>query len=255
MFSSLIKRKLSKCQRTFGSWCQVGHPANAEILAKAGFEWMALDCEHGEAEDRDISDFCRALHQFNCIPLVRVKENAVLPIRRALDLGAMGVIVPLVNTAADASKAVVAAKYPPEGVRGFAFHRGNNWGMDFAEYVNIANNNIAVIVMIESKEAVDNIDEILKVNGVDGVFIGPYDMSGSYGIIGQTENPIIKNACIKVAAACKKHGKAAGQHIVVPTSENVNLAIQQGFSLLALGMDTVFLANGAKQALEMTKND
>jgi 2-keto-3-deoxy-L-rhamnonate aldolase RhmA len=255
MFNSLIKRKLSKCQITLGSWCQIGHPANAEILAKAGFDWMALDCEHGEAEDADISNFCRAVSQFNCTPLVRVKENAALPIRRALDLGAMGVIVPLVNNAEDAAKAVAAAKYPPEGIRGFAFHRGNNWGVDFDEYVSKANKQIAVIVMIESKEAVDNIDKILSVDGVDGVFIGPYDMSGSYGIIGETDNPIIKNACLKIAAACKKHGKSAGQHIVLPITENVNAAIEQGFSLLALGMDTVFLANGAKQSLEMIKND
>ena len=255
MFDGLIKQKLSNCQITIGSWCQIGHPANAEILAKAGFEWMALDCEHGEAEDADIGNFCRSVSQFNCAPMVRVKENAVLPIRRALDLGAMGVIVPLVNSAGDAAKAVAAAKYPPKGIRGFAFHRGNNWGVDFTEYAKNANENIAVIVMIESKEAVDNINEILSVDGVDGVFIGPYDMSGSYNIIGETNNPIIKNACLEVAAACKRHRKAAGQHIVLPTLENVNIAIEQGFSLLALGMDTVFLANGAKQSLEMIKND
>jgi len=254
MLNGSIKRKLNDCQITIGSWCQVGHPANAEILAKAGFAWIALDCEHGEAEDADIGNFCRAVKQFNCIPLVRVKENAILPIRRALDLGAMGVIMPLVNSAEDARRAVAAAKYPPEGVRGFAFHRGNNWGVDFAEYVKTANDAIAVIVMIESGEAVENIDEILQVDGVDGVFIGPYDMSGSYGIIGQTD-PLIKEACLKVVTACKKHHKAAGQHIVVPTVENVKAAVRQGFRFLALGMDTVFLANGAKQAAEMMRDD
>jgi 2-keto-3-deoxy-L-rhamnonate aldolase RhmA len=251
----MLKKLLKTDKPVLGSWCQIGHPANAEILAKSGFEWMALDCEHGETEDADIGNFCRAVNPYGCIPMVRVKENAIIPIRRALDLGAMGVIVPLVNNAEDAAKAVAAAKYPTEGIRGFAFHRGNNWGVDFDEYVAKANDQIAVIVMIESREAVDNIDEILSVDGVDGVFIGPYDMSGSYGIIGQTQNTIIKDACLKVAAACKKHGKVAGQHIVIPTSENVDSAIQQGFSLLALGMDTVFLANGAKQALEMVKND
>ena len=249
-----MKNKLLKKELCVGSWCQIGSSANAEILARSGFTWMALDCEHGEAEDADIGNFCRAVNPFDCVPVVRVKENAVMSIRRALDLGAMGVIVPLVNTAAEAVKAVAAAQYPPKGIRGFAFHRGNNWGVDFCEYVKNASENIAVIVMIESKEAVDNIDEILSVDGVDGAFIGPYDMSGSYGIIGETENPIIKNACLKVAAACKKHGKAAGQHIVLPSLENINLAMEQGFFLLALGMDTVFLANGAKQAMEMIKN-
>ena len=108
-----------------GSWCQIGHPANAEILAGAGFDWMAADCEHGEFEDGQIGDFCRAVRQFDCVPLVRVKENATLPIRRALDLGAAGVIIPLVNNAADAERAVQAAHYPPQGIRGFAWHRGN----------------------------------------------------------------------------------------------------------------------------------
>jgi 2-keto-3-deoxy-L-rhamnonate aldolase RhmA len=251
----MLKKILKLNESILGSWCQIGHPANAEILAKAGFSWMALDCEHGEAEDSNIGDFCRAVNQYNCIPMVRVKENAVLPIRRALDLGAMGVVVPLVDSAEDAEKAVAAAKYPPEGIRGFAFHRGNDWGVDFAEYAAKANDEIAVIVMIESKEAVENIDAILSVEGVDGVLIGPYDMSGSYGIIGQTGSPIIKEACLKVAAACKKYGKAAGQHIVLPTNKNVSTAIEQGFSLLALGMDTVFLANGAQQAMDMIKND
>lgn len=250
-----MKDKLLHGVPCIGSWCQVGHSANAEIIARAGFEWSALDCEHGEAEEADISGFCRALRQFDCTPLVRVRANDLLSVRRALDLGAEGVIIPLVNCAKDAERAVAAAKYPPDGIRGFAFHRGNNWGVDFDEYVKKANAGIMVIVMIESKEAVDNIDEILAVEGVDGVFIGPYDMSGSYGIAGQTGNSIIRDACRKVACACRQRGKAAGQHIVVPTNESVQTALEQGFSLLALGMDTVFLANGAKQAMGMAKND
>ncbi|MDD5598885.1 MAG: aldolase/citrate lyase family protein [Victivallaceae bacterium] len=255
MLNNVFKNKINNGELTFGSWCQVGHPANVEILANAGFEWLVADCEHGEFEDSDLGNFCRAVCLAGKVPLVRVKENAIMPIRRALDLGAVGIIVPLVNSAEEVAKAVAAAKYPPEGVRGFAFHRGNNWGVDFAEYVKNANKAIAVIVMIESKEAVENIDEILQTDGVDGVFIGPYDMSGSYGIIGQTDNPLIKEACSKVAIACKKYHKTAGAHIVMPNSENVDSAVKQGFHLLALGMDTVFLANGAKQALEMMQND
>lgn len=239
----------------FGGWCQIGHPASAEIMARTGFSFVVLDCEHGEAEDAGIGDFCRAVRQFDCLPLVRVKENALLPIRRALDLGAAGIIVPLVNNAEETTRAVAAAKYPPEGIRGFAFHRGNNWGVDFDEYARQANAAVLVMVMIESKEAVDRINEILSINGVDGIFIGPYDLSGSYGIVGKTAAPLIREACAKVVSACKKHGRIAGQHIVLPTKENINTAIKQGFSLLALGMDTVFLANGAKQALEMMQND
>lgn len=238
---------------SFGSWLQIGHPANAEILAKAGFEWLALDCEHGEADEADIGNFCRTCRQYHVKPFVRVRECAVLPIRRALDLGATGVIVPLVNTRSQAIEAVAAANYPPEGVRGFAWHRGNSWGVDFDDYA--TNFRPTVIVMIESKEAVENIDAIMSVHGVDGCLIGPYDMSGSYGIVGQTGHKLIIDACDKVAKACVGTGKMAGSHIVTPDENNVRTALAQGFSFIALGMDTSFLLNGAKQALGMIKND
>ncbi len=236
-----------------GSWCQSGNPVNAEIIARAGFEWIALDCEHGEAECGDIADFCRALKPFGCTPYVRVKANDTLEIRRALDLGAEGVIVPLVNNAQDAGRAVRAAHYPPAGIRGFAFHRGNGWGVDFDAYLERSRHEIKVIVMVESKEAVENIDAILGVDGVDGAFIGPYDMSGSYGIPGRTDAPVIREACLKVARACRKARKLAGQHIVLPTDENIAFAVGQGFSFLALGMNTVFLGQGAARAMEMSK--
>lgn len=247
----MLKEKIGSGARCIGSWCQIGHPANAEILAKVGFEWLAADCEHGEFEDGDIGNFCRAVKQYGCTPLVRVKENAVMPIRRALDLGAAGVIVPLVNNASEAELAVKAAHYPPEGIRGFAWHRGNDWGMDFDAYV--SSFKPVVIVMIESAEAVENIDEIMAVEGVNGCFIGPYDMSGSYGIPGQTGDPIVRDACRKVSQSCLKHGKAAGIHIVVPSDETINDAAEQGFTFIALGMDSYFIANGAREALESLK--
>jgi 2-keto-3-deoxy-L-rhamnonate aldolase RhmA len=245
MFDNPVKKALINRRLTVGSWIQIGHPGNAEIMAKAGFAWLAVDCEHGEVETGDLGNLFRAITNFGTIPMVRVRENDTMEIRRALDLGAMGVIVPLINTAEDARKAVASTKYPPQGVRGFAFHRGNNWGVNFNDYVKAANENIAVIAMIESKEAVANIDAILAVDGVDGVFIGLYDMSGSYGIPGQTNSEIVKNACRQVAKACTRAGKSAGMHIVLPTTESVKKAVDDGFTLLGLGMDTVFLADGA----------
>lgn len=247
----MLKNKLLKRELCVGSWCQIGHPANAEILANAGFEWIAADLEHGEFEDDDIGNFCRAARQFDCAPLVRVRENAAIPIRRALDLGAAGIIVPLVNTAAEAEQAVKAAYYPPKGVRGFAWQRSNNWGADFDAYAREFKP--VVIVMIESRMAVDNIDLIIAVDGVDGCFVGPYDMSGSYGIPGQTGHKTVKDACGKVAETCKKHGKSAGQHIVIPTMENVAAALKQGYTFIALGLDSYFLGNGARQVLEFLK--
>jgi len=244
-------KSLDLSKPAIGSWCQIGHPAVAEILAQSGFAWLAADCEHGEIEDGDLGNFCRAVRQHDCVPLVRVKENATLAIRRALDLSAAGVIVPLVNSAEEAAKAVAAAHYPPAGVRGFAWQRGNQWGANFDQYAREFKP--LVIVMIESRAAVEQIDAIMAVSGVDGCFIGPYDLSGSYGIVGQTRHELIRQACTTVATASKKHGKAAGQHIVTPTPDDVKAAISQGFSFLALGMDSYFLQAGARQALAMLK--
>jgi len=242
---ALLERKVS-----FGSWIQIGHPAVAEILSRTGFEWLAVDMEH---TDIDIKSFCgtiRGMHGRGAIPLARVRENDVLAIRQVLDSGAQGVIVPLINSATEAERAVKAAKYPPQGIRGFAFCRANNWGADFDEYALKANQNTTVIVMIESRQAVKCINEILSVEGVDGVFIGPYDMSGSYGVTGQISHPDIVKACRTVSAACEKHGKSAGLHIVRPDEKQIKEAVQAGFTFIALGMDTVFLDVTPRKLME-----
>lgn len=240
----MVERELTK-----GTWIQIGHPAIAEILANAGFEWIAVDCEHTDIDVKGFSEIARGMYARGAVPMVRVRENDTLAIRQVLDLGAQGIIVPLVNSAEEAKKAVQAAKYPPQGVRGFCFSRMNNWGVDFDDYAKQANEDMAVVVMIESKQAVENIDLILEVEGVDGVFIGPYDMSGSYGVIGQTAHPIVLKACNTVVKACEKHKKSAGLHIVKPTKENIKIAVEDGFTFLALGIDAVFLNQTAREVL------
>ena len=243
-----LRKALQERQLTVGSWIQTGSPVAAEIMAATGYDWIAVDCEHSEIGLERTAELFRAISAYDTLPLVRVRENDTLAIRQVLDLGAAGVIVPLVNNAEQARKAVTAAKYPPEGVRGFGYCRMNEWGRDFDQYAAEANENIAVIVMIESKEAVENIDEILSVPGVDGVFIGPYDMSSTYGLTGQTEHPIILDACKRVGEACARHGVSAGWHIVLPTEEKFRTARDFGFTMLALGADIVFLRNGSDEA-------
>lgn len=241
---ALLTRRL-----TLGTWIQVGHPAIAEVLAGLGFDWICADAEHTDIGPGEFAAIARGLHGRGPVPLVRVRENDTLAIRQMLDMGAQGVIVPLVNSPAEAEAAVRAAKYPPRGVRGFAFHRGNQWGADFAGYAAHANDDVAVVVMVESRAAVESIDAILAVDGVDGVFIGPYDLSGSYGIPGRTADPVIRDACAQVAAACRRAGKAAGIHVVIPSAQAIEQAIAEGFTFVALGVDTVFLRDAARQAL------
>ncbi|MCE9616597.1 MAG: 2,4-dihydroxyhept-2-ene-1,7-dioic acid aldolase [Lentisphaerae bacterium] len=238
---------------SLGSWVQIGHPAAAEVLATAGFDWVAVDCEHTEIGIDTFGAVVRGLHGRGSVPFVRVRENDTLAIRQVLDLGARGVIVPLVSSGAEAEAAVQAAKYPPRGVRGYAFCRANDHGAHFDDYVRNANDDTAVVVMIESRQAVEHIDDILQVEGVDGIFVGPYDLSGSYGLPGQLDAPPMKDAFDKVLAACRRHGKAAGLHVVKPTAEAIERAVRAGFTFLALGIDTIFIDQGARQALQVAR--
>ncbi len=249
-----VRRALLERKLTLGTWMQLGHPGVAEVFSRAGFAWAAADMEHTDISVEAFAALARGLGG-STLPFARVRENDTLTIRQVLDAGAAGVIVPLVNTADEARRAVAAAKYPPEGVRGFAFCRANGWGADFDAYAAQANRDTAVVVMIESRQAVENIDAILDVGGVDGVFIGPYDMSGSYGVPGQTGHRLVQDACSAVAGACARHGKSAGIHIVLPDEKAVESAIARGFTFIALGMDTVFLASGARAALAAARKD
>lgn len=249
-----IKEQLRNGNLVIGTWLQTGSCVVAEIIAEYGFDFIAADIEHTSMSENDFIRFSRTINSRSA-SYARVKGNDLLSIRRILDCGCEGIIIPLVETKEQALTAVESAKYPPEGKRGFAFCRANQWGKNFDEYSKNANSDIVIIVMIETKKGIENIDEILSVDGIDGVFIGPYDMSGSYGVVGETSHPLVIQAKATVLEACKKHKKAAGQHIVLPNKENVQEAIIQGYTFLALGMDTVFIANELKKTKEFLNID
>lgn len=240
--------------KMIGTWTQIANSDITRILSNRKFDFICADMEHSSYSVKDFSDMVHTLKGTSTKAFARVEKNDEMSIRKVLDMGASGIIVPLVNDRDEAMKAVSFCKYPPEGKRGFAFCQANDYGDDFDEYARSANQEVLLLVMAESKEAVKNIEEILQVKGVDGVFIGPYDMSGSYGITGQINHEIIKDAISKVATACKKHKKIAGIHIVTVTKEKVDYAIEQGFTFLALGMDTVFLSEGADNAVGIAGN-
>jgi len=209
--------------------------------------------EHTEISYETLSNMFRGLKGSSTAPFVRVRENAPLDIRRALDIGALGIIVPLIDTAEEAAKAVSYCKYPDQGCRGHAFCRANDWGENFHEYAKTANENTCVFVMIESRTAVENIDEILLTEGLDGIFIGPYDMSASYGVPGDVSNKLVIDGCNKVLKSCKKHNKIAGIHIVNPDPKVISANVEKGFQFVAVGIDTLFLINGMKDAVSIVK--
>jgi 2-keto-3-deoxy-L-rhamnonate aldolase RhmA len=223
----------------------------AEVFDACGFDWLAVDCEHSDIGLNETAGVLRGIRRAS--PLVRVSSNDTIAIRQALDCGAEGVIVPLVNSAEEAAAAAAAAHYPPRGVRGFSYVRANAHGLRFAEYTRDAASRVLVIVMVESRRAVENIDAILEVDGVDGVFVGPYDLSGSYDVPGQTDHSLVQEALDSVVTACRNVGKVAGQHVVKPDQSTIARALASGYRFLGLGMDTVFLADGARASLTIAR--
>jgi 2-keto-3-deoxy-L-rhamnonate aldolase RhmA len=243
-----FRKALLERRVTIGTWLQINNPTAAEVLANAGYEWIAIDIEHTDIDIVSLTALLRGMYGRGAAPIARVATNDVMDIRRALDVGAAGVLVPFVSTPDQARRAVAAAKYPPQGVRGFSFCRANNWGVDFVAEARSANDRTSVIVMVESVEGVENVEEIVAVDGIDAIFIGPYDLSGSYGMPGQTQAPIVQAACRRVVQACERAGKAVGLLVVRPAPEAVQQAIDDGFTLICLGIDTVFLDEGARAA-------
>lgn len=243
-----FRRALLRRDVVLGTWLQINNATAAEVLANAGYDWIAIDIEHTDIDILSLTQLLRGMYGRGVTPIARVTRNDTLEIRRALDVGAAGVLVPFVNTADEARHAVAAAKYPPLGVRGFSFSRANDWGVNFAAEAQSANDSTSVIVMIESREGVEQIDEIAAVPGVDAVFIGPYDLSGSYGVPGQTEDPQVREACHRVIAACETANKSVGLLLVRPTLAAVQRVVADGYNLLCIGIDTVFLDQGARAA-------
>lgn len=248
-----LRRALLDRAVTLGSWIQIGHPACAEIFARAGFDWVCVDMEHGAIDLETMTDIFRTLDGFDCVPVARLPKNDPVWIHRSLDAGARGLIIPMVKTADEAEAAVREAKYPPRGERGFGYSRANSHGRDFDAYIAEANDEIAMIMQIEHKDAIANLDAIIEVDGVDGLFIGPLDLSGSMGLTGQMNHPDVVRSLETYLDACRRHAITAGMHIVRPNADNVEQMLRQGYTMIALGVDNVFLDEGAAAALAAAK--
>ncbi len=249
-----LKVKLKKNEVTIGSWITLGNTSIAEIMAKAGFDWLTVDMEHSAITLQEAQELIQVIELAGVTPLVRVGENNPNLIKRVMDAGAHGVIVPMVNTQEDAIRAVKAVKYPPLGTRGVGLARAQGYGMDFERYKDWINENSIVIVQIEQIEAVKNIEKILKVKGVDGFIVGPYDLSGSIGKPGEFESPELKEVLGKVMAVSKRLKTISGFHVVPPDYKQVKEKIRQGYRFIAYSLDTLFLGDHIYKDLSAIKN-
>jgi len=241
-----FRARLKRRDKLIGTMVTLASASSAEVLASLGFDWLFVDAEHGPLETRELLAILQAVgDKAACI--VRVPEAAELPIKKALDLGAHGIIVPQVNTAEQAADVVRFARYAPEGARGVGLARAHGYGLEFREYLSAANREIAVIVQAEHALAVENIDAIVRVPGVDAVLLGPYDLSASLGKMGQIDDPAVVAAIGRVTHACHAVGMPLGYFGV--TAAAVRPFLARGYTLLVAGVDTLFLANGAKAVL------
>ena len=233
---------------SIGSWMSMAHPSIAEILAMAGYDWIVIETEHTAIDVSEVLRLIIAIEQRGSVPLVRLAWNDPIQAKAVLDSGAAGVLVPMVNTKADAELAVSMTKYPPLGSRGVGLARAQGYGINFDAYVTNANADTLLLVQIEHREAVENIEQILSVTGIDGVFIGPYDLSLSLGIPGRLNHPDILAAKQKVLAATLAHGLIAGMHFVQPqtAASDCQKAISEGYRFIALGTDILFLGDSAR---------
>ncbi|MDD3297194.1 MAG: aldolase/citrate lyase family protein [Candidatus Omnitrophica bacterium] len=250
-----FKEMLKEPKPILGSWITLGVPAIAEIMAKSGFDWLAVDMEHSSITFSQAEELIRVIDLAGCRPLVRVGENNPGIIKRVMDSGAHGVIVPMVNNRQDAVKAVEAVRYPPKGKRGVGLFRAQGYGLNFEEYKKWLSSDSVVVVQIEHIQAIDNLEEILAVEGVDASIIGPYDLSASMGYPGDYERQDVKEAVKRYQEVCKAVKKPAGYHVVPCQASLVDEKMREGFLFLAFSLDTVFLGSNIHKELKSLGRD
>ncbi|ANE31758.1 HpcH/HpaI aldolase family protein [Campylobacter hyointestinalis] len=249
-----LKNKLKNSQLTIGSWIMIGNPISIEVMSLAGFEWLVVDMEHTSIELDTAQTLIATIQANGMKALVRVSKNEEVVIKKVLDMGADGIIVPMVCSRDDAIQAVNYAKYPPVGKRGVGLYRASKYGVNFEAYKKWVNEELVIIAQIEHIDAVRNIDEILQVEGIDATIIGPYDLSGSMGYPGEFEREDVKAAVQKTLDKCKQYNIPSGFHVVDTDPKKLQQKIDQGCIFLAYGIDYFFMRDAAINGMNKIRN-
>ncbi|TGL11596.1 2,4-dihydroxyhept-2-ene-1,7-dioic acid aldolase [Leptospira levettii] len=236
-----IKVKLKTGKPTIGTWMQIPNSNVAEILASNGYDWVTLDLEHGAFSLNLLPDIIRAIEIGGSVPFIRVAENHPKDIKQALDAGAKGIIVPMIETVEQTRDFVKWSSYPPMGTRGVGFSNANLFGKHFDTYSKTINSDLVRVIQIENIRALDQIESIFSVDGIDAAMIGPYDLSGSMNLTGQFTHPEFLAVIQKFQNAAEKAKLPLGIHIINPDEEQLKTEIKNGKTFIAYSTDAVML--------------
>lgn len=248
---SNLRKRLQQGELALGTILSLNSPDVAEILSAIGFDWIFIDAEHSTLDPHHLGAIFQAVGDSTpCV--VRIPALDEIAVKKTLDAGAAGLLVPQVNTAEQAEQLVKWGRYHPEGSRGLGFGRAQGYGLKVSEYLESANEEILLAVQAESAEAVKNIESIVRVNGLDAVLVGPYDLSASMGLPGQVDHPDVQAAIQHVAKVCFEAEMPIG--IFGLAAEAVQPYIEQGFRFIVSGVDTIMLGNAASQLLQQLRN-
>jgi 2-dehydro-3-deoxyglucarate aldolase len=240
-----FRKKLRSSTPTLGAWITLSDPKIAEIFGMAGFDWVLIDLEHSGISITTAEQHLRLLSASSATTLCRPTTRSVDQMRRLMDAGADGFILPMTHSVSDIEHAMLATRYPPEGMRGMGLHPANNYGMSFDNYYKQQKHNPILIAQIEDEEGIENLSSIAAHNACDGIFLGPYDLSLSLGCPGDFDNPSFLSAIGKVEKITTKHDKPLGIHVINPIRKDLDSATKKGFQFIACSLDTKILLDSA----------
>ncbi len=243
-----LKKKFDTSKVQLGTWLTIPSPAVAEIICRANFDWIAIDLEHSAMSTSEAEQLIRVIDLSQKIPLVRLSNNDEVLIKKVMDAGAHGLIVPMVNSLSDVTHAYQSMNYPPKGKRGVGLARAQDYGSNFLGYWNWLAEEAILIIQIEHKNALDNLDDIFSSGKIDGYIIGPYDLSASLGIPGQFDHPDLKKALKLIEEKADQYKIPKGIHIVEMDQVQLKEKIDLGYKVIAYGVDFRVLDFNFKKA-------